>query len=207
LLQAVPFFCGILASLVYVIADQLAGRLMTGYSFAARSMSDLSAAGSPTRTLVLWLNLAAGVLLVAFGTEVWRAGGHALLSRIKSALLIGNAALGLIGIIFFPMNYGERPEFASTGVIIMFLSVVYFVLAMLFGAAAYSGWFRIVSIGLPAGFVIMAVLRFATAALAPARQATSLIGMQERIMVYSFLCWVLAFAVYLLTTGRGVDLQ
>jgi hypothetical protein len=85
----------------------------------------------------------------------------------------------------------------------MFFSVVCFVLAMLFGAAAFSGWIRVLSIAVPASYVLLAVLRFATAASSPAGQAASLMGAQERTMVYSFLLWVMALAIRLLMSGRG----
>jgi len=135
----VMLFCGVLAPLFYLATDRLAGRLLDGYSFAAQSMSELSAAGSPTRSLVLSLNLVAALLMIAFGVGVWRAGDQAILPHITSGLLIANAALGLIATLFFPTRFGLRPGFGSPGVIIMFLSVVCFVLAMLFGAAALGG--------------------------------------------------------------------
>jgi len=145
----------------------------------------------------------AALLMIAFGVGVWRAGDQAVLPRITGGLLIANAALGLIATLFFPPRFGVRPSLGSPGVIIMFLSVVCFVLAMLFGAAAFSGWIRVLSIAIPASYVLLAVLRFATAASSPAGQAASLMGAQERTMVYSFLLWVMALAIRLLMSGRG----
>ena len=199
----VMLFCGVLAPLVYLGTDRLAGRLLNSYSFAAQSMSELSAAGSPTRSLVATLNFVAALLMIAFGVGVWRTGDQAVLPRITGGLLIANAALGLIATLFFPPRFGVRPSLGSPGVIIMFLSVVCFVLAMLFGAAAFSGWIRVLSIAVPASYVLLAVLRFATAASSPAGQAASLMGAQERTMVYSFLLWVMALAIRLLMSGRG----
>ena len=199
----VMLFCGVLAPLFYLATDRLAGRLLDGYSFAAQSMSELSAAGSPTRSLVVSLNLVAALLMIAFGVGVWRAGDQAILPHITSGLLIANAALGLIATLFFPTRFGLRPGFGSPGVIIMFLGVVCFVLAMLFGAAALGGWIRVLSIAIPASYVVLAILRFATAASPSKGQAASLIGAQERTMVYSFLSWVMALAVHFLVSGRG----
>jgi hypothetical protein len=85
----------------------------------------------------------------------------------------------------------------------MFLSVVCFVLAMLFGAVAFSGWIRALSVVIPASYVILAVLRFATAASSSVGQVASLIGAQERTMVYSFLLWAMALAIHLLQSSRG----
>ena len=205
-MQRVLCFCGILAPLLYLGTDWLAGRLLKGYSFAAQSMSELSAAGSPTRSLVVSLTLVASVLMVAFGVGVWRAAGETPLPRVVGGLVSGNAVAGIIATLFFPTRFGERPVFGSVGVIVMFLSVVFFVLAMLFGAAAYSGWLRVLSIGIPASYVLLAVLRFATVESSAARGAAPSIGAQERTMAYSFLIWVMALAIHLLLlSSRGLD--
>jgi hypothetical protein len=196
-IQKMLLSCGILAPLLYLGTDWLAGRLMKDYSFAAQSMSELSAAGSPTRSLVISLTLVASVLMVAFGVGVWRATGQALLPRVVAGFVIGNAVLGLIATIFFPTRFDERPSFGDPGVVVMFLSVVCFVLAMVFGAAAFKGWLRVLSISIPVSYVLLAILRFATAASASTEEAASLIGSQERTMAYSFLLWVMALAIYL----------
>jgi hypothetical protein len=206
MLQKILLSCGILAPLFYLGTDWLAGRLLKSYSFAAQSMSELSAAGSPTRSLVVLLTLVASVLMTAFGVGVWRAAGRALFPRVVGGLVIGNAVAGLVATLFFPTRFGERPIFGSTGVIIMFLSVVFFVLAMVFGALAFRGWLRILSIAIPAAYVLLAVLRFATARASLAGEAASLVGTQERTMAYSFLVWVIALATHLLLLfSRGVD--
>ena len=190
--------CGILAPLLYLGTDLLAGRLLKGYSFSTQSMSELSASGSPTRSMVVLLTLIASILMISFGIGVFRATGQALLPHIVSGLIIGNAVTGLIATTFFPTRFGERPNFGSANVIIMFLSVVFFVLAIIFGAVAFKSWFRILSIMIPSTYIILAVLRLATASTSSAGKATTLIGAQERTMGYSFLLWVLALAIYLL---------
>jgi len=202
-LLQVMLFCGVLSPVVYLATDRIAGRLLNGYSFAAQSMSELSAAGAPTRSLAASLNLVAALLMIAFGVGVWRSGDRGLLRHITGGLLIANAALGLIATLFFPTRFGVRPGFGSPGVIIMFLSVVCFVPAMLFGVAALGGWIRVLSIAIPAGYVLLAVLRLAPTASPSKGQAESLIGAQERTMVYSFLLWVTALAIHLLMSGRG----
>ena len=73
--QQILLFCGILAPLLYFGIDRLAGRLIKGYSFTVQSMSELSAAGAPTRALVVWLTLVASLLLASFGVGVWRGAG------------------------------------------------------------------------------------------------------------------------------------
>ncbi len=189
--------CGILAPLLYLGTDVLAGRALNGYSFSAQSISELSASGSPTRPLVIALTLAASACLVAFGVGVWRvAGQQAVLPRIVAGLIIGNAVAGLVATLFFPNRFGVRPSFATPGVLLMFLSVLCFVLAMVFAAAAFHGWMRILSIAIPAAYILLAILRFATAS-SSAEGAVPLIGVQERTMVYSFLTWVIILSIHL----------
>ncbi|MBN1450504.1 MAG: DUF998 domain-containing protein [Anaerolineales bacterium] len=206
MLQKILLSCGILAALLYLGTDWLAGKLLKGYSFVAQSISELSAAGSPTRALVVSLTLAAGVFMIAFGVGVWRAAGQVFLPRVVGGLVIGNVVAGLVAILFFPTRFGERPVFGSVGVIVMFLGVVFFVLAMVLGALAYSGWFRIFSVAIPVTYVLLAILRFATATTSSAGETVSLVGAQERTMSYSFLLWVMALAIHLLLlSSRGMD--
>lgn len=206
MLQKILLSVGILASLLYLGTDLLAGLRLMGYSFAAQSISELSAAGSPTRSLVVSLTLVAHALMIAFGCSVWRAAGQALLPRLVGGLVIANVVAGLIAILFFPTRFGERPIFGSPGVIIMLLSVTFFVLAMVIGAVAYGSWFRILSIAIPVSYIMLAVLRFATATISSAGSAVPLVGAQERTMSYSFLLWVIALAIYLLQlSSRGMD--
>jgi hypothetical protein len=197
MLQKILLSCGIIAPLIYLGTDLLAGKLLKGYSFASQSMSEVGAAGSPTRSLFVVLSLVASAFMIAFGVGVWRAMEPAILPRIVAGLIIGNAVAGLIATLFFPNRFGVRPEFGTPGVLLMFLSVVCFVLAMVFGAVAFHGWMRALSIAIPVAYVLLAILRFATAA-SSASGATGLIGTQERTMAYSFLVWVMALAIYLL---------
>ena len=197
--------CGILASLLYLGVDLWAGKLLNGYSFSAQSMGELGAAGSPTRQLVIVLTLAASTCMIVFGVGVWQTSASTILPRIVAGLIIGNAVAGLIATLFFPNRFGVRPEFATPGVLVMFLSVLCFVLAMVFGAVAFHGWMRVLSIAIPVAYVLLAILRFVTAA-SSTFGATVLIGTQERTMGYSFLAWVTALAIYLLISNRAGDL-
>ncbi len=197
MLQKILLSCGILAPLLYLGTDLLAGKLLKGYSFSAQSMGELGAAGSPVRPLVAALTLVAGAFMIAFGVGVWRETGPSILPRIVAGLILGNAVTGLVATIFFPNRFGVRPEFGTPGVLLMFLSVLCFVLAMIIGAVAFHDWMRILSIIIPTAYVLLAILRFATAASSAAGAAV-LIGTQERTMGYSFLLWTMALAIYLL---------
>lgn len=205
LLQKILLSCGILAALLYLGTDLLAGKLLKGYSFSAQSIGDLGAAGSPMRSLFVVLTLVSSAFMIAFGVGVWQTVSPAILPRIVAGLILGNVVTGLAATLFFPNRFGVRPDFGTPGVLLMFLSVLCFVLAMVIGAMAFHSWMRILSIAIPATYVLLAILRFATAASSFAG-TTMLIGTQERTMSYSFLIWVTALAIYLLMiSSRAVD--
>jgi hypothetical protein len=197
ILQKVLLTSGLLAPLLYFGTDRLVGRLIPSYSFSAQSMSDVSAIGSPQRSLAVLLSVVACVFMTAFGVSLWLVSDQVLLLRAVSVLIIGNAIFGLIAILFFPTQYGVRPNFVSAGVLIMFASVLCFILAIVFGAIASKGWFRIFSLAIPATYILFAILRFATAKNFSTGEAVSLIGAQERTMSYTYLLWVFVFSIYL----------
>ena len=196
-LQMALMTSGFLAPLLYFGTDRLIGSLITGYSFSAQSMSDLSAIGSPQRGLAVSLTGIACVMMTAFGVSLWLVSDQASLLRIVSVLIIGNAMFGLIATLFFPTHYGVRPNFVSPGVLIMFLSVLCFILAMVVGAVAIEGWFRLFSVAIPVAYILLASLRFATAKTSSTGETSSLIGAQERTMSYSYLLWVFVLSIYL----------
>ncbi len=76
------------------------------------------------------------------------------------------------------------------------------VLARLFGALAFDSWMRWISIGIPASYVVLALVRFATAGPV---NAVSMIGAQERTMAYTYLLWMFALAVHLLLSTGALD--
>lgn len=55
--QKILLSCGILAPLLYLGTDLLAGKLLKSYSFSVQSMSELGASGSPVRSLVVAFTL------------------------------------------------------------------------------------------------------------------------------------------------------
>ena len=61
-LQTSLLSCGVLAALLYLGTDILAGLLWEGYSFAHQAVSELSAVDAPTRPLTFALYLVYDVL-------------------------------------------------------------------------------------------------------------------------------------------------
>src|ERR671915_2300933 len=115
-LQKILLLCGILASLLYVATDILAGMLWEGYSFSSQAISELSAIGAPTRPLVVTLGLIYDVLLIAFGLCVWIiAAGQRHAPRLIGGLLVSIRVIGLIWVPLFPMHLrGAEMTFTDT---------------------------------------------------------------------------------------------
>ena len=199
IIEMILLICGIIAPLLNFITDRIVGGQIKGYSFSAQSISELSAIGSPKRTLFIILSFIVCLFITSFGIGVWIVSEQSILIRIIGLLIIGNSIFGLIATIFFPIQYGKRPKFLNIGVLIMFFSVLFFIFAIIIGAIAINGWFRIFSIAIPIAYILLAILRYATTSKRNNSNTVSLIGSQERTMSYSYLLWVVVFAFYLLS--------
>ncbi|MFA5102297.1 MAG: DUF998 domain-containing protein, partial [Candidatus Thermoplasmatota archaeon] len=122
--------------MLYFCTDILAGMLWEGYNFLDQAVSELSAVGAPTRSLVVVLLLVYDVLLIAFGGGVWTYSRKRAL-RITGGLLIGIGVLGFVGVPF-PLQLGA-PEATFANIIHSLLAgivVLFFLLAIGFGAFA-----------------------------------------------------------------------
>ena len=148
LLKKVLLICGILYLLLYVATDILGGMLWEGYSFTSQAISELSAIGSPVRTLTVPLITICAVLLLAFALGVWMSAGRNRALRVTGGLLI---IIGLVGLAWmpFPMHLGEPVSSLANTMHSIFagVQVLFTLLSIGFGAAAYRNWFRFYSIG------------------------------------------------------------
>jgi hypothetical protein len=205
-LRKVLLICGILASLIWVGTDILSGMQWEGYSFISQSISELSAIGAPTRPLVFPLSLTYDVLMIVFGLGVWGLAGQKHALRVTAGLLIGNAAISLVVVAFLPMHLGEAMSTSANimNVILGAIGMLFFLLAIVFGAAAYRNWFRFYSIGTLLAYLVLTIFGLLVAPQIAAGQPTSLVGVQERTMVYIYLLWVIVLALVLLRARSNV---
>lgn len=191
--------CGIAASALWVGTDVLAGLLADDYDFISRSISELSASGAPTRSVVLPLNLAYDTLMVAFGAGVWRTAGSRRLVRITAGLVITQALVSVV-FVLVPMRVGE--SFGTTAntvnVAVGATTVLLFLLAMGFGAAAFRGWFRYLSVAILAAYALLTVIGATSGPRAAWGAPDARVGLQERSMVAGYLVWTVALAILLL---------
>lgn len=179
--------CGILAPIFFIGTDVIAGILYQGYNFIDQSISELSAIGAPTRSLVVPLNILYNVLLIAFVLGVWISADQNRLLRVTAVMILGNVVITLIWA-FFPMQLGETVSILN--VILGAVSMIFFLLAIGFGAAAYRNWFRFYSVGILVIFLVLTIFGLMA--------ATHHIGVQERIMTYSYVLWLVVLSIVLL---------
>ncbi len=146
---------------------------------------------APTRSLVVPLNIVYNVLVIVFVLGIWVSAGRNRLLRVTAVMMLGNVVFTLVGA-FFPMLPGEAVS--TTTVLAGAVSMVFFLLAIGFGAAAHRSWFRLFSTGILVVFLVLTILGLMA--------ATSQIGVQERTMAYSYALWQAVLAIVLLSAEK-----
>jgi hypothetical protein len=181
-------FLGVIAPILFIATDLLAGAFFGNYNFVNQSISELSAVGAPTRAFVVSLNFVYNVFLIIFSLSVWGSSVHSRSLSVLIGSLIGNALFAVLGS-FFPINPGKNMSAPSNtmNVAIMGISFILLLLAILFGAIAYKNWFRLYSLGTLFAFLVLTVFGLS--------QSTPHVGAQERTISYGCLLWVAVLAV------------
>lgn len=200
--------CGILASLLYIVADIVVAMQWEGYSYASQTVSELMAIGAPTRPFLVPPFAAFDALVIAFGTGVLGAAGQKRSLRFAGTLLVGYGFAGLAGLLLFPMHLrGANGSLTDVMHVIVTCVIVFGTLLFIgFGAAAGGKWFRLYSIA-----TILILLAFgAWAGADGSRMAANLptpwLGVKERINIYSSMLWMLMLAVVLLRSNKASGL-
>ncbi|MDQ3861992.1 MAG: DUF998 domain-containing protein [Actinomycetota bacterium] len=203
MVRKVLLVCGILSSLVYAATLVLAPMLWEAYSSTSQTVSELFAIGAPSRPLVVPLLLTYDVLVIAFGVGVWGSAGRKRALRVVGGLLVAYGVVGLAGP-FAPIHLREalaagEGTLSDTmhGIITMVL-VLFMLLAIGFGAAAFGKRFRLYSIATILLLVVGGVLTGLDQPQLTANQPTPWMGVWERINIGVFLLWVVVLAIALL---------
>ncbi len=208
MLRKILLDCGIVSSLLYVGADIFGAMRYEGYSYTAQTISELSAIGAPTASLIAPLYTTYSVLMVAFGAGVWSSAGRTRALRVTGALL---AAIGIFGMSVwphFPMHMrealaaGGRTETDTMHVVSAGVVSAMILLAIGFGASAFGRRFRFYSFATIVVLLVSGVLTAMGAPLIEANLPTPWIGVTERINIGGYLLWVVVLAIGLL---RGRD--
>ena len=207
MVRKVLLICGILAPLLWVGTDILAGTLYSGYSFTSQAISELFAIGAPTSGLVIPLFTVYDMLLIAFALGVWMSAGRNRALHVVALMMAGNAVNGLVLWNFFPMHMrGAEATFTDTmHVTLAGVGVIFVLLALGFGAAAYRNWFRFYSIGTILTLLLTGVVAFLYAPQVEANLPTPWLGLTERISTDVYLLWQVVLSIVLLRAEKGSD--
>lgn len=201
--RKILLLAGIFSSLLYVAMNIIAAGLYEGYDSASQTVSELSAIGTPTRQLWTSLGFIYTILIIAFGFGVRISGAHNRFLRTTGSLLIVYGIIGL-GWPMAPMHQrqalaaGEKTLSDTMHLVFSAVTVLLMLTAIAFGAKSFGRSFRIYSI-----VTIILLLGFGiwTGIDAPNLEAnlpTPWLGIVERILIATFLLWIIVLAAILL---------
>jgi hypothetical protein len=196
--------CGALSSLLYAAMLIIVPLRWPGYSSAGQAVSELSAIGSPTRSLWVPFGALYTVLVSAFGVGVLLSAGRQRALRVAGIVLV---IYGIFGLFWPPMHLrGAQPTLTDTLHVLFAVATVLLMLsAIAFGAAALGKAFRAYSIATLGVFVLFGTLTFLQAPRIAANLPTPWLGVWERVNIGAFLVWVVVFATVLSRDGRRRD--
>src|SRR4026208_2147123 len=97
---------GVLSSLMYVIGIDVipALRYPEYHKYGDQMVSELIAAGAPTRMLMVWLFIPYNVLVFALAFGVWASAGGKRATRFTAAALAGYGVSSTVGLLLFQMD-------------------------------------------------------------------------------------------------------
>ena len=197
--------CGIVAPLVYLASDVIAGMRWEGYSFRDQTISELNAIGAPTRALTIALGLAGYTFLVAFGVGVWRSAAVNRRLRLVGGALVVIGVLSVWAVPFASMHVREAEESLTDTLHLVGGAIVVPLLLVIiaFGAAVFGKWYRLYSIATIAAMLAFGVWSGLDGAALADNLATPWVGVKERIAVYAYQLWLVVFAIALLRRHRA----
>ena len=87
--------CGVLSSLFYIAINIIVALQYEGYDAFSQTVSELSAIGTPTRSLWVVLVTIYSILLLAFGWGILKSAGQSRQLKIAGILMIVCLVIGL----------------------------------------------------------------------------------------------------------------
>jgi hypothetical protein len=200
--QRLLLLCGTVGAALYPLADIFATTRYLGYSYRDQAVSELFAIGAPTSDLVVPLFSVSSTLLLLFAIGIWMSANDRRVMRWLAAMMALNALDALVLWNFFPMHMrGSQPTF--TDMMHGLLAIDPFLLtAIVLGAVAFPGAFRVYTIATIVFTSVLAVIGFSYVSAVIANQPTPWMGATERAAQYATNLWYAVFAVVLLRERR-----
>jgi hypothetical protein len=198
----VLLLCGVLSSLLYAAMNILVPMLYEGYSSATQTVSELSAVGTPTRTLWVFLGVLYTLLITAFGWGVMQSAEKNKFQRMAGSLLF---IYGLVSLVWPLAPMHQREVLAAGGktltdtmhILMAIMTVFLMTASMGLGGLAFGKRFRLYSIITILTLLIFGGLTGMEAPNVEANLPTPMIGVWERVNIGVFLLWVVVLAVML----------
>lgn len=193
--------CGIVSSLFYVAINIFVPLGFEGYSYSAHTVSELSAIGAPTRQVWVVLAMIWVLLFAAFGWGVLKSAAGNRPLRVVGVLILVYCAVNFY---WPPMHLrgalaaGEGSLTDTLHLVWAGFAVLFMLLMMGFGAAAFGKRFRLYTIASMALHFLFGFLTSLEAPNVETNEPTPWIGVWERINIGIFLLWVAVLAVVLL---------
>jgi hypothetical protein len=193
--------CGILSSLLYILTDIISVVIWTDYHYASQTVSELFAVDSPIRIFVVVCFILYAFLIYGFGIGIWLTSHDKRSLKVAAILIIGKEILGLTGTLFFPIHMrGVEGNYSDImhGIVTAVGVFLFMFPAMIAGAVAFKGIFRIYSIVTMTLFVFFGIL---TGSMQPQyvdNLPTPMMGIWERINIYGYMIWIVILSIKLL---------
>jgi hypothetical membrane protein len=193
--------CGILSSLYYIAINIIVAMQYEGYDAFSLTVSELSAIGTPTRSLWIGLLIGYSLLVLAFGWGLIKSAGQSVHLRTAGILMI---VYVIIGLFWPPMHQraaiaaGEKSLTDTLHIVFTFVTVPMMMLIIGFSAAALGKGFRLYSL---ITILLMMIFGIMTGLLSPeleADQPTPWMGVWERISIGAYMIWIMVLGVKLL---------
>ena len=198
--------CGIISTILYVIATILGALKWPEYDSFSQSVSELIAVNAPSAPLVIPLFLIYSLLVFAFGIGVWLSADNKKSLRIVAVLIIAKEVLGVIATLFAPMHL-RSDETSSSDTWHIILTAVGVLLCMfpaiIFSARAFGKGFLIFSIASIIVFLVFGALAGMDGAKIAENLPTPYTGVWERINIFIYFIWVNVLAINLLRQNNN----
>lgn len=201
-LRRILLACGIVGATLYPLSDIFATTRYPGFSYRDQAVSELFAIGAPTSGIVVPLFTSSSSLLFLFAMGIWMSANDRRWVKLLAVMMALNTIDALILWNFFPMHMrGVQPNFTDT--MHGLLAIDPFVIAaVVFGAIAFPGRFRMYTVTTLVFTTIMAVIGLSSLPAFLAHQPTPWMGATERAGQYATNLWYAVLAVVLLGEQR-----
>jgi hypothetical protein len=200
-LKTILLACGILSSLLYILTDIAAIAIWSEYHFPSQTVSELFAVDAPIRTFVVICFILYAFLIYAFGSGIWLTARDKRSLKVAAILIIGKEILGLTVTLFFPIHLrGVEGNFSDImhGIVTAAGVFLFMFPAMIAGAVAFKGIFRIYSIVTMTLFIVFGILAGLMQPQYVANLPTPMMGIWERINIYGYMIWIFVLSIMLL---------